>query len=245
VVVGDQAPGVAVEERLVIHLERVALPPGLSALAHRDQHGNLVIYVSSALDAGRQRSAVVEAIRATRRTSWRAGLPPVGIALVLAARTVLRRAAAALRVRPVAWGAAATATVAGAVTAGVFLASPPARHAPPAAGPTIGPSAAAPAPQQSRPPPARPAHRARTRLVASAGSPAPGQPSPSASPRPAPTPGGGPSPTPAPAPSPAPSPAPTAPAPAPSPSPSGGSGVCVTLLGLKVCLPTVTVKVSA
>jgi hypothetical protein len=244
VVVGDQAPGVAVEERLVIHLERVALPPGLSALAHRDQHGNLVIYVSSALDAGRQRAAVVEAIRATRRTGWRAGLSPVGIALVLAARTWFRRAAASLRVRPVAWGAAATATVAGAVSAGVFLASPPARHAPAAAGlPTAGPSAAAPAPQPSPRPPARPAHRAGTRLVASNGSTAPGQPSTSASPRPAPTPGGGPSPTSAPAPSPTPSPAPTEPA--PSPSPSGGSGVCVTLLGLKVCLPPVTVKVSA
>jgi len=228
----------------VIHLERVTLPPGLSALAHRDQHGNLVIYVSDLLDATRQRAAVMEAIRATRRTGWRAGLPPVGVALVLASRTVFRRATAALRVHPVAWGAAATAAVAGAATAGVLLTAPPGHHAPaPSALPAIAPSAAAPAPRQGQRPPARPAHRSRPRLVTSAGSPAPAQPSAPGTPRSSPAPAGGTSPSPAPAPSP--SPAPTEPAPAPSPTPTGGSGVCVTLLGLKVCLPAVSVNVKA
>ena len=229
----------------MIHLERVTLPPGLSALAHRDQHGNLLIYVSDVLDASRQRAAVVAAIRATRRTSWRAALPPVGAALLVGTRTAFRRAATALQVRPVTWGAAATATVAGAATAGVMLTTPPGHHAPAAAGlPTTAPSAAAPVPQQSQPP-GRPAHRSRPRLVASNGAPAPQESSTPGRSRPSPAVGGGPSPAPSPAPAPAPSTSAAPPAPAPSPSPTGGSGVCVTLLGLKVCVPAVSAKVKA
>jgi hypothetical protein len=234
----------------VIQLEHVTLPQGLSALAHRDPRGNLVIYVSASLDASRQRAAVMQAIRATQRTGWRAGLPPVGIALILAARTVLRRAGAALRVRPVAWSAAATATVAGAATAGVLLTSPSHQAIPPAAaGPSLGPGAAAPSTPSSQPRPAHPGHRTRPgtaspRLVASGGSPGAAQPATSSQPTPAP--GSAPAPAPTePAPSTAPSPAPTEPAPSPSPSPTGGSGTCVTVLGITVCLPPLTVTVKA
>jgi hypothetical protein len=247
--------GERIGERIVIQLERVSLPRGLSALAHRDPDGNLLVFVSVALDATRQRAAVMEAIRATRRTTWRAGLPPVGLALVLGAKTVARRVASALRVRPLAWGAAATATVAGAATIGALIITAPHQGHPPLAnGPEPGPSAAAPLPQSSHRPPAHPGHHSRpgpgARLVASGGSPGTGRPSTSGKPAPAPDGGGAPSPTPNPQPAPgSSSPAPVttepAPAPAPSPSPTGGTGVCVTLLGLKVCLPTVTVKVKA
>jgi hypothetical protein len=236
----------------VIHLERVALPRGLSALAHRDPDGNLVIFVSATLNATRQRAAVMEAIRATRRGTWQAGLPPVGLALVLGAKTAFRRVASAVRVRPMAWGTAATATAAGVATVGALIVTAPQPHRPPAAtGAQPGPSAAAPLPQASRPPPAHPGHHGRsghgagTHVVSSGGSPSAGQPS--APGRPAPTSGGGGggAPAPTPSPQPAPSPAPTEPAPAPSPSPSptGGTGVCVTLLVIKACLPPVTVKV--
>jgi hypothetical protein len=240
----------------VIQLERVTLPRGLSALAHRDPDGNLVVFVSSALDATRQRAAVMEAIRATRRGTWRAGLPPVGLALVLGIKTAFRRAASAVRVRPLAWGTAATATVAGAATAGALLITAPHQQHPPAAlGPGPGPSTAAPLPQPSGRPPAQPRHHGHsspgtsTRVVSSGGSP--GAVPPSAPGRPAPTSGGGggggapsPTPNPQPAPSPLPAPTPTEPAPAPSPTPTGGSGVCVTLLVVKACVPPLLVKVT-
>jgi hypothetical protein len=235
----------------MIHLERVTLPRGLSALAHRDPDDNLVIFVSAALDAARQRAAVMEAIRATRRGTWRAGLPPVGLALILGIKTVFRRAGSALRTRPLAWGAAATATAAGAATVGALVLTAPHHQSPPVAtGPEPGPSAVAPLPQRSHRPATRPGHHGRsgpggsTRVVSSGGSP--GATQPSAPGRPAPTSGGGgggsaPSPTPNPQPSTG--PAPTEPAPAPSPSPTGGSGTCIVVLVLKACVPPLTVQV--
>jgi hypothetical protein len=233
----------------MIHLERVTLPRGLSALAHRDPDGNLVIFVSTALDATRQRAAVMEAIRATRRGTWRAGLPPVGLALLLGIKTAFRRATSALRTRPLAWGAAATATAAGVATAGALILTAPHNGRPPtAAGPQPGPSAAAPLPQPSHGPAARPGHHGRsgsggsTRVVSSGGSP--GVSRPSAPGRPAPTSGGGGGGGGG-APSPAPStgPAPTEPAPTPSPSPTGSSGTCIVVLVLKACVPPLTVDV--
>jgi hypothetical protein len=238
----------------VIHLERVSLPRGLSALAHRDPDGNLVIFVSAALDATRQRAAVVEAIRATRRDTWRAGLPLVGLPLVLGIKTAFRRVASALRARPLAWGTVATASVAGVATAGaLLLTAPHQQQTPTASGPQPGPSAAVPLPQPSQRPTSRPGHHGRsghggnTHLVSSGGSPGASQPS--APGRPAPTSGGGggggsaPSPTPNPQPEPSPTPVTTQPAPEPSPTPTGGSGVCVKLLVLKACVPPLTVKV--
>jgi hypothetical protein len=218
----------------VIHLERVALPQGLRAVAYRDKRGNLIIYVSETLDAARQRTAVVEAIRASRRTEWRnGGLPSAGIVLLLGIRTVLWRAAGALKARPVAWGAAATAAVAGASAAGVFITAVPHHPAsPPSASRQPEPGAVQPLTPQGQPP-GHTSHQAHARAAATPGSSAGrGQAAAAERGRPAPTSSGGSSPTPAPSASPSPTPA--QPTPAPSPSPSGG--ICVDVLGIRVCV---------
>ena len=100
----------------MIHLERVILPPGLRAVAYRDGRGNLVIYVSETLDAACQRAAVVEAIRAARRTRWRTALPSA-IAVLLGIRAIFARAFGVVKLRPLAWGATATTAVLGATAA--------------------------------------------------------------------------------------------------------------------------------
>ena len=236
----------------MIHLERVDLPDGLRALAYRDRDGNLVIFVSAGLDATQQRAAVMEAIRASRRAGWRrTGLLPVGIGLALGIRALLGRVGRMVATRPVAWGAAATATVVGASAVGIFIASAPRPHAPSAAGPPAAPSAVQPSGRQ---PGGRSPHRRQAHPVSVARlSPGPGQPAASGSPTPAPTTPGGPSPTtprpspspspPRPSPSPAPSPPP--PPPSPSPSPTGSPpGLCVVVLGIRVCLPRVTASLN-
>jgi pyruvate/2-oxoglutarate dehydrogenase complex dihydrolipoamide acyltransferase (E2) component len=227
-----------------LHLERAMLPPGLSVVACRDSHGDLAVYVSQLLDTAQQKAAVMEAIRASRRAGWRAGLGPAGagVALLIALRGLLPRAARALSARPVAWGAAATATVAAAAAAGVFLAAAPHQHSPAAS--ARPPASVSILPDQ---PPgqqhAHPRSPGRLQPVTAAGSsPGTGRTHRAGSPRP-----GRRSPDPAPSASPAPgpsSPAPSAsPAPSPSPSasspPPGGKGICVTLLGQPVCLPPV------
>jgi hypothetical protein len=223
----------------VIHLERVPLPPGLRAVAHRDKRGNLVIYVSETLDAARQRSAVVEAIRASRRSEWRhGGLPSAAIVLLLGIRTALGRAAGApktalwraagaLKARPVAWGTAATTAVAGASAAGVFITAIP-HH--PSSSRRPEPSAVQPLTPQAQPPGSgsRQVHAGAT--AAPRSSAGRGQAAAAQRKRPAPTPSAGSSPTPTPAPSA--SPSPTQPAPSPSPS----SGICVIVLGVRVCV---------
>jgi hypothetical protein len=222
----------------VIHLERVALPEGLRALAYRDKRGNLVIYVSETLDAACQRAAVMEAVRASRRAGWRAGLPSAGIAVLLAIRTVLGRGAVALRARPLAWGAAATTAALGVSAAGVFITAVPHHHAPPESSRRPEPSSVLPLPPQGRQP-SHAGHRVQARPVAaSATSPAPGRPAAAGAPSPAPAPA--PTSTAGSSPAPAPSPTPTAPAPSPSPSPSGG--ICVIVLGIRVCVPSVAVS---
>jgi hypothetical protein len=226
----------------VIHLERVDLPDGLRALAYRDRHGNLVIFVSAGLDAKQQRAAIMEAIRASRRAGWRrTGLLPVGIGLALGIRALLGRVGRMVATRPVAWGAATTAAVVGASAVGIFITSAPRPHAPSAAGPPAGPSAVQPSGRQ---PGGRSPHRRQVRPVSVARrSPGPGRPAASGSPTPAPTSPGGPSPT-TPAPSPGPSPSPS-PAPSPSPSPTGSPpGLCVVVLGITVCLPHVSVSLN-
>ena len=102
----------------MIRIERVALPAGLRAIAHRDPRGDLVIYVSDVLDAKRQRAAVMEALRASRRTGWRTWLPPVGLVLLTPFRRWARHAAAALRAHPAGWAAATTVVVAGTAASG-------------------------------------------------------------------------------------------------------------------------------
>jgi hypothetical protein len=219
----------------VIHLERVALPDGLRAVAYRDARGNLVIYVSQTLDAPGQRAAVVAAIRASRRGRWRVGLPSAGIVLLLGIRTMLGNAAGALRARPLAWGAAATATVLGASAAAVLITAVPYHRAPPEAAPRPAPhSALAPRPQPSHPP-ARASHLTQARRApAATASPAPGRLTGPGRPSPGPAPTGGSSPGPS-----TPSPTPTKPTPSPSPSRSHSpppSLICVVLLGIRVCV---------
>jgi hypothetical protein len=223
----------------MIHLERVALPQGLRAVAYRDQRGDLVIYVSETLDAARQRAAVVEAIRAWRRGVWRhGGLPSAGIVLLLGIRTVLWRAAGAIKARPVAWGVAATTAVAGASAAAVFITAVPNHSGSPQSASRPPPSAVQPlAPQGQRP--GHAGHLVHARAAAAAStSPGPGQATATRQSHPAPTSSGGSpaasAPAPSAPPSPTPTPTPTRPAPAPSPSSSGG--ICVVLLGLRVCL---------
>jgi len=212
----------------MIHLERVPLPQGLRAVAYRDKRGNLVIYVSETLDATRQRAAVVEAIRASRRNEWRrGGLPSAAIVLLLGIRTVLWRAAGVLKARPLAWGTAATTAVAGASAAGVFITAVP--HHLPSQSRRPEPSAVQPLTPQGQSP-GHASHQVHARAAAAPSASA-GRGQAAAAKRPQPNPTS--SPTPTPAPSASPSPTPTQPA--PSPSPSGG--ICVVTLGIRVCLP--------
>jgi hypothetical protein len=212
----------------VIHLERVALPQGLRAVAYRDKRGNLIIYLSETLDATCQRAAVVEAIRASRRKEWRrGGLPSAAIVLLLGIRTVLWRAATAVKLRPLAWGAAATTAVAGASAAGVFITAVPHHPAPPpSAARSPEPSAVQPLTPRGQPP-GQPAHQVRARAGAIPSRSA-GRGQDAAAARPTPTPSV--SPTPSPVPSASPSPT------EPSPSPSPSTGICVVTLGIRVCV---------
>lgn len=207
----------------MIHLERVILPPGLRAVAYRDARGNLVIYVSETLDAARQRAAVVEAIRAARRTRWRTALPSA-IAVLLGIRAIASRAFGVVKLRPLAWGATATTAVLGATAAGVFVTAVPHHHAPSASGGRAQPSSVRPTT-----PGAQPTHAGRqgtVEPVAARRSPSSGHAASTGKPSPATSTPGSTS---------APSPTPAASAePSPSPSPSL---LCVILLGENVCVP--------
>ena len=145
----------------MIRVERVTLPDGLRAIAHRDSGGNLIIYVSDSLDADCARAAVRKAIRASRRPGWRAGLPPVGIALLAGLRQGLRRAVTALHAGPAVWATATTALVVGGSAAAVFVTHVPHQHA--SAAPARPPSQSA-LPRQPRSTP--PAHRSQPQPVA-------------------------------------------------------------------------------
>lgn len=235
-------------------IERVALPDGLRAIARRDENGDLVIYVSSALDARRQRAAVIEAIRASRRAGWRAGLP-IGIALLAGFRLFARRAATAIRARPAAWTGAAVAGATAVVVASLLLPTSPRSHGPAAsAQPSFqGGSTSLP----SRRPGTHLRRSLRVQPVAAipatspatgGGQPQSGQSSPASRqpppgstrtpPPPSPT-AAAPSPTAA-------APSPTFPAPAPTPSSSpapapsasvGQPGSCLVILAVHVCVP--------
>ena len=209
----------------MIHLERIPLPQGLRALAYRDKRGNLVIYVSETLDAACQRAAVVEAIRASRRTEWRRGsLPSAAIVLLLGIRAVLSRAATVLKARPLAWGTAAATAVAGASAAGVFITAVP--HHLPSQSRRPEPSAVQPLTPQGQAP-GHAGHQAHARAAAAPSTSA-GRGQAAAAKRPQPNPTSSPTPTPAPSASPSPSPA--------QPTPSPSSGICVITLGIRVCV---------
>jgi len=214
----------------MIHIERIALPDGLRALAHRDAHGNLVIYVSKGLDAASQRAAVMEAVRALRRNRWQAGVPTAGIALLIALRSLAGRAARVLRAHPAAWGTAATVAAAGAATAGFFLVTTPHPHSPAASGGRPGPQPTAVAP--SRQPGQHPAPGVSTQPGAMI---SPGSADSGVAKQPGTVPAGtGDGKAPGSQPSPT-SPATPQPSPSPSPSPTG-NGNCVSVLGVRVCL---------
>jgi hypothetical protein len=242
----------------MIRIERLSLPDGLRAIARRDENGDLVIYVSKAIDARRQRAAVMEAIRASRRAGWRAGLP-IGIALLAGLRLSLRRAATAIHAQPAAWTGAAVAGVAAVVGASVLLSASPGPHSPAASAqpPVQGGSTSLPS-QRPGGRAARPPGSGQVRPVAAipatspagsgGGQPQSGQSSPvsrqtppgsTGGPAPTSPTSGAPSPTPpAPAPTPTPTSAPPSSAPQPSPSPSKGQpGTCVGILSIRVCVP--------
>ncbi|HEY7144927.1 MAG TPA: hypothetical protein VH637_11810 [Streptosporangiaceae bacterium] len=245
-------------------IERIILPAGLQATAYRDERDGLIIYVSQALDARRQRAAVMEAIRASRRSGrWAGLLPPAGVAALVALRIWAWRGATALRAQPAAWAAGTTAAVTALAAAGYFAAAPH-HHSPLAAGPPPAPVTGQSPLQSASPEPAPGAHPGPARPVSAMQPAAPGgsasdQPYPSqpagqggglgsgqgsAAPVPSGSAPAGPAPGPAPPSSAGPAPpASPSPSPSPSPTPTGKKGACVVLLGIRVCLPPVALTV--
>jgi hypothetical protein len=245
----------------MIRIERVQLPPGLRALADRDTNGNLIIYVSAELDARRQRAAVMEAVRASRRAGWRVVLPGLVVALA-GARMLLRGVVHSVRTQLAAWSAVAAGTAGAAAVAVLVVvtghphgAAGGARPQPggvsvPAVGATGAPrsSPARPGGQVTPPGPSGSAPGAP-------GGPVTGPPSapppggPSSAPSPTPSSPGSPGSPPPPSPTPTATATPTQPAsPSPSPAPSppkkGKPGTCVIVLGIEVCVP-LSLSVSA
>jgi hypothetical protein len=246
----------------MIRIERVTLPSGLRAVARRDDSGNLVIYVAAELDSRTQRTAVLEAVRASRRAGWRAALP-IWIGLAAGLRFWLRRLQSLIRAQPAGWATGVGAVAAGAVVAAVLLTSP-GSHSPLASGGPGGVSTSGPASQGQ--PGGRGHGRRHVQPVAAvppgsaSGGPQPGSTSPGPghsspapgrshtgptsssppghSPTPNPSRSSTPAPTPTPTPTstskPTPTPKPT-PKPKPSPKPSK-SGHCIIILGIEVCL---------
>jgi hypothetical protein len=134
----------------MIRIERVALPAGLRAIAQRETDGILVIYVSERLDAQRQRAAVMEAVRASRRAGWRGALP-AGLVAFGSVRLLLRRVAARIRTHPASaagWAGGAAALTAATVAGVLVLSTGAGPHRPDQAlgsRPGVSVSASAPA----------------------------------------------------------------------------------------------------
>jgi hypothetical protein len=222
----------------VIRVRHEPLPSGLSAVVRRRPGGETDVVVSTLLTPARQRAAVRMGLRAARPADQRSVLPVPLLGALALAWASARAIGRGLRLHP-----AALVTAAGAVTAvtaaAIVIAVVPQQHGPagsghPAAG-ALSPSAAAPAPGRSVGPPApgtQPTPGAK-----STGSPTPSvvpvaDHTVAASSRPTPTPGES-QPSPGSA---EPSPTTAPPQPSPSPSAGGGGGVCLDLLGLRVCL---------
>lgn len=221
----------------MIRVRHEPLPAGLSAVVRRRSGGDTDIVVSTLLTPARQRAAVRVGLRAARPADQRSVLPVPLLGLLALAWASARAIARGLRLHPV-----ALVTAAGAVTtvaaAAVVIAVVPPQHGPegsahPATGALSRP-APAPAPGQSAGRPARSSQPA-------AGPHSSGLPTPTVIPVAdhSVTASSGPSTTPGESrPSPGSAQPSSTPAAEPSPSPStgGGGGVCIDLLGLRVCL---------
>jgi hypothetical protein len=214
----------------MIRVSHVLLPPGLNVLARRGSGSELIVLVSAALPADRQRAAVRVALRAARRTDGRTRLLPLpGIAILAASWLWLRRILRACRAHwAVTAGAGVTAIAAAAAV--VTFAVVPHAHQPAGAARGAGhsrvrgpaPRAGAPLPQPSR------------RSGAAGSQVTPGGPTPTSSAQPR-IPGSSPSPAPSASPATSPSASPSS-SPAPSPSPTPSSSKCLYILGIWVCL---------
>lgn len=241
----------------MITVRHVRLPAGLSALALPGHDGNMTVFLSDTIAPDQQRAAVRAALGASRRAGWRGALLPVGAAaLAFRSRSLLGGFVTACRNHAVltaaAAGTAATVAVATTVIALVPHHSQPVTSAGSASpGRTHvavpgGQNSPAHRPGAKHPNPARHSRRAGHQAAA----PAPGSPKPTASatlPGPTPTPRPSPTPTSRPTPTPSHSAHPTA-TPSPTPTSTGGGGgggggsgggsgggLCVWLLGVKVC----------
>jgi hypothetical protein len=229
----------------MIRIRHVTLPAGLSAVVRRDSKGGIQVFVSDALAADRQRTAVRLALRSIDRPVWRAGLLPLPVGFLLGTfRRSIMPITRAVRSHAIASSAAAFLLAAGAAALIVAL---PQHHGPTVAGhaphsgqvhaPAVGrthiagkrsPSHAALPTPRATVVAGRFASTPPARITAT---PAPPSPSYSAPAKPSKSAG--------PLPSSTPSPSPTAASPSPSPPPSppsSGGVICVVLLGVWVCV---------
>jgi hypothetical protein len=234
----------------MIRIERVRLPPGMTAFAWR-KNGTVVVYVAAGLPPGARLAAIREAMRAAPDAGWRSGRHPA-LLPALAGGAGLRRApegrwpywvlltavvavAASLIAMTVLYGAGARHAAAGppgAAPPGGQSSPGPGRAGEPTSSPGSNASLPGGGPAERKPSPRGPKPQTSgTPLPTPGTSPTPGK-------SPAPTPGTSPT-TPAPQPSPPTSGAPT-PGPSPSPSPGGSPGgspaVCVVAAGVTICV---------
>ena len=220
----------------MIRVRHEPLPSGLSAVVRRRPGGDTDVVVSTLLTPARQRAAVRVGLRAARPADQRSLLPVPLLGLLALAWASTRAIARGLRLHPVAL-VAATGAMTAVAAAAVVIAVVPQQHGPagsghPATG-ALSPAAPLPAPGQSAGRPARSTQPA-------AGPHSPGRPTPTVVPVAdhSVTASSGSSTTPGQSrPSSSSAQPSTTPSAQPSPSPStGGGGVCIDLLGLRVCL---------
>ncbi len=231
----------------MIHLERVRLPAGTRAFAHRED-GAIVVYVSAELPARERLAAIRQALRAAPAAGWRSSHSPVLLpALILGAG--LRRAPEGRWTYRLAVTAAVVVAVLIAATtltsvslqhgpAGPPAALQPGQPLPAGPGPAPSRSAAGHGPGTGRQPGGRTGSSPGPRGSAPGSVPKPGKTTTTSPGGPAPAPQSSGTPAPVPTSSPSPQPSQT-PAPSPSPSPAkppGGSGSCVDVLGVTICL---------
>jgi hypothetical protein len=226
----------------MIHIERVELPEGIRAFAHRD-NGAVVVCVSPDLSARERLAAIRQALRAAPAAGWRAPRSPVLLPALLGSLGLQRAPDGRWTYRMAVAGVVVlVAVLVGAtVLTGVSLhIGRPQQDAVAPSQPLLtGPG---PAPSQARDSHAPGSSSQPTSGTSPRGSapssgpaPTPGKTTTTSSGGPAPAASGSPAPvttTPAPQPS-------SNPSPQPSPSPtksSGGSGSCVDVLGVTICV---------